>query len=133
MATGKYVILILTLMLTPMVFSEELACAKNENVIAECQELRGRIKLYDSPPQVRMWIVGTERLLGVHPEQSPILPKKVKQYLRPNVAVFADFTVCPFTREKPDLMQMVCVESAEHLKIETYNEEGNVTMIEYKR
>ncbi len=32
-----------------------------------------------------------------------------------NQAVFADFVVCPLTKEKPGAMQMVCVESATHL------------------
>jgi hypothetical protein len=30
-------------------------------------------------------------------------------------AMFADFVVCPLTKEKPGAMQMVCVESATHL------------------
>jgi hypothetical protein len=30
---------------------------------------------------------------------------------------YGDFVVCPFTPDKPDHMQMVCVESVSHLVV----------------
>ena len=123
-------LLLLTLWPTLVVWSAE-QCAANSRLVGECWNLRGRIQLYDSPPIIRMWVVGSDRLLGLNPEQSPIMPEKVRRHLRPNVAIYADYTVCPFTAEKPGLMQMVCVDSAEHIKKETYNGEGSVTMIEF--
>jgi hypothetical protein len=32
-------------------------------------------------------------------------------------AMFADFTVCPFTDNRPGEMRMICVESAENISI----------------
>jgi hypothetical protein len=45
--------------------------------------------------------------------EDPIAPKNLAI---PNgvVAVYGDFEVCPFTRERKGYMQMVCVESASH-------------------
>jgi len=34
-----------------------------------------------------------------------------------NEQLFGDFEVCPFTPEKQDHMQMVCVQSATHLVV----------------
>ena len=31
--------------------------------------------------------------------------------------LFADFEVCPFTRPRPGIMQMVCIAAARNLKI----------------
>lgn len=125
-----FVLFVLLLLPWPTAWSAE-QCAAHEKIVGDCWELRGRIQLYDSPPIIRMWVVGSDRLLGLKPEQAPLMPDKVRKHLRSNVAIFADYRVCPFTAEKPGLMQMVCVDSAQHIKKETYNGEGDVTMIEF--
>jgi len=69
---------------------------------------------------MRIWRIGTHRVLGVLPSEDEIIPKNLRKALD-NAGqwpeVYGDFEVCPFTREKPDEMQMVCVESASHLVI----------------
>jgi len=77
-----------------------------------------------------LWPVGTKRLLGfpqqvqglrrwlpesvdpaspgnIYEDESPLLPDQVD--------VVGNFEVCPVTREKPHVMQMVCMERASHL------------------
>jgi hypothetical protein len=36
------------------------------------------------------------------------------------VEAYGDFTVCPFTKQKPGEMQMVCIESAEQVLYKDY-------------
>jgi hypothetical protein len=70
---------------------------------------------------MRIWRVGTDRILGVVPAEDEIIPKGLRKALDEGgqwPEVFGDFEVCPFTKEKPGEMQMVCVESASRLVIE---------------
>lgn len=73
---------------------------------------------------MRMWVIGTRRKLGIVgpvPEgggdEVEIIPDNLRHACEKNdfPSVYGDFEVCPFTKQKPDEMQMVCVESAEHL------------------
>ena len=69
-------------------------------------------------PSLRIWRVGTDRILGVLPPEHEIIPKNLRSALKGFYRwVYADLQVCPFTKEKPGEMQMVCVESAEHLVV----------------
>jgi hypothetical protein len=70
---------------------------------------------------IRIWKIGTNRMLGVpygdedgDPEIVS-LPDVLEKTDILNQAVFADFVVCPLTKERLGAMQMVCVESATHL------------------
>jgi len=43
------------------------------------------------------------------------LPRSVYRKLDEDHQIFADFIVCPLTRQTEDAMQIVCVESATHI------------------
>ena len=78
----------------------------------------GRMRAYNGNPTYRIWKIGTQRILGVtgsHPGEEPILPDGVACGF--DCDVYADFEVCPFTREKPGVMQRVCVESAANRRV----------------
>lgn len=83
--------------------------------------VHGRMQAGNGTPSVRIWRVGTKRMLGV--PEVPVdgdpdvasLPHVIYETNILDQAVFADFVVCPLTKEKPGEMQMVCVESATHL------------------
>lgn len=66
---------------------------------------------------MRIWRIGTNRILGVLPSEDEIVPDNLRDALETGmyVDVYGDFEVCPFTESKPNEMQMVCVESATHL------------------
>jgi hypothetical protein len=69
---------------------------------------------------MRMWHIGTDRVLGVLPSENEIIPINLSKALETAgqyPEVYGDFEVCPFTKEKPETMQMVCVESANHLVV----------------
>jgi hypothetical protein len=65
---------------------------------------------------VRIWKVGTRRLLGVtarcQPPECEPLRSAARDALDWEHVVFADFVVCPFTRPRPGVMQMVCIDAA---------------------
>lgn len=45
------------------------------------------------------------------------IPDQLVHQLSWDTVMFADFTVCPFTDDKPGLMRTVCVESADNISI----------------
>jgi hypothetical protein len=47
----------------------------------------------------------------------PIAPRNMLKFSPDVEGIYADFVVCPFTREKRGEMQMVCVESASKLVV----------------
>src|SRR5206468_12018193 len=69
---------------------------------------------------VRMWKVGTHRMLGVEDETygKPfcVLPKEIRVLLDADRLVFADFVLRPLTSEQPEVMQRVCVVSATNIR-----------------
>jgi hypothetical protein len=80
------------------------------------------MNFYNGAPSVRIWRVGTTRMLGVSEQRFAAdgfcnLPPSIRQRLAWDADVFADFLVCPFTRVQPGIMQLVCVESATHVTV----------------
>jgi len=79
------------------------------------------MRLVNGGPAIRIWRIGTDRILGVwEPDENDPnvawipdrIYEKVSDY---DHQIFADFEVCPLTEQKPDDMQIVCVESATHI------------------
>jgi len=88
-------------------------CKANPDLAGKCFVVHGRLRAYNGNPTFRIWRIGTRRLLGVtgvHPGEEPVLPEGLACGF--DCDVFADFEVCPFTREKAGVMRRVCVESA---------------------
>lgn len=84
-------------------------CKNDPDLVSACFTVHGRISMYNGTPTLRIWKIGTDRKLGV---QDFIVPESIATNLTWEKAGYGDFYVCPFTREKPDEMQIVCVESA---------------------
>lgn len=89
--------------------------------MAACFWVRGRVSLFNGNPTVRVWKVGTGRMLGVsdrvcaEPECAP-LPAELRALLDWDHRVFGNFLVCPFTCARPGVMQFVCIERATRLR-----------------
>ena len=93
-------------------------CKGNKRLVGDCFTVHGRMRLGEGGPAITIWRIGTDRLLGVYEpgEDDPNVAwipdriyEKVSDY---DHQIFADFEVCPLTKQKPDEMQIVCVESA---------------------
>ncbi len=91
-------------------------CKEDPNVMAACFALHGRMFVSNGGPSLRIWRVGTDRILGVFDPENEIIPENLAKRLGGyDVDVYGDFEVCPFTKSRDGEMQMVCVESASHL------------------
>ena len=123
----KYLALILSTLLPLQAIAS--TCETNYRIVDECYETRGRLQAANGNPSVRIWKVGTKRILGVKNENLENLPKKVKEDFSFGVYVFADYKVCPLTKEKPGHMQMVCIESMKNIRIEDYRKNPDVPVI----
>jgi hypothetical protein len=94
-------------------------CEGNPKVIDACYTVHGRVTLGADTVRLWLWPIGTKRFLGVtggpilDDADDPIFPENLK--LNPGDAIYGDFEVCPFTRERKGVMRFVCIESASNL------------------
>jgi hypothetical protein len=91
------------------------ACKSDPDIVGACFRIHGRIAAYNGTPTLRIWHIGTERLLGVD-DDIPV-PEPLSRQLDWDVNAYADFEVCPFTPEREGEMRRVCIESAEHIVV----------------
>ena len=104
----------------PATCADRKPCRAHPALSGACFRVRGRMSLYNGAPSVRIWPVGSTRLLGVSQQRfaDPAicnLPDALAGQLSPDDDVFADFEVCPFTSERAGVMRLVCVDSASHV------------------
>ena len=97
-------------------------CKGNPKVIGACYSIHGRLTPGADTVVVRLWPVGTKRMLGVasgpdiDDANEPIWPKSLK-FDRGVEAIYGDFEVCPFTPERNGERRLVCIESASHVVV----------------
>ncbi|MCH8321481.1 MAG: hypothetical protein IIB64_00195 [Proteobacteria bacterium] len=133
---GKVIlVLLLFLMITQPAMAEATTCKNHPEIVASCYETRGRISFHwAGPPTTVMWKIGTKRILGLAKKLGKdefIGPKVVENNSGVNIYVFGNFTVCPFTKDKPGFMQFVCIQKAENLRIENYQKDSKNPKITY--
>jgi len=126
-------LLLLILIVTLQGLSESPRCKENPKVIGQCFSVYGRATYGPGTPALRIWRIGTNRMLGItagpvaDDADDPICPKEMEQFKTGVEGVYGDFEVCPFTPERPGSMQMVCVESATHIVVRPYWKNTNRT------
>ncbi len=101
------------------------AAAATPKFVGPCFTVHGRLRGGNGTPTLRIWPVGTTRLLGVdNDNDDPLedigeLPASL-QALGPiflDRDIYGDFTVCPLTRSRPGWMQMVAIKQARRLHV----------------
>jgi hypothetical protein len=102
--------------------SKNKTCKEHPMLSGPCFKTRGRMFLSNGTPSVRIWPFGTKRILGIsegrfHLDDYGNVSDDLVNQLSWETAMYADFTVCPFTYDKPGVMRFVCVESAENISI----------------
>lgn len=97
-------------------FTEARSCSNDPDVTGACFSFRGRLSLYNGSPTVRIWRIGTKRILGLR-NDFPLPYPNWTDVMSFDNQMFANFTVCPLTPEKPGHMQMICVESMDKVSI----------------
>ena len=98
------------------------SCKEHPKLSGPCFKVRGRMSFFNGTPSVRIWPIGTNRMLGVsegrfHLEGYENVPEQLVRQISWETAMYADFNVCPFTDEMPGKMRFVCVETAENISI----------------
>jgi hypothetical protein len=109
---------------------EPAKCAARNDLAGSCYEVHGRLNAWNGNPPVRIWVVGTHRMLGLYaplPKDDhsagagEIVPKTIGDQVHSfETEIFAEFTVCPFDKDIPGHMRDVCVESARNIRVETH-------------
>jgi hypothetical protein len=94
-------------------------CQGRTEIVGPCFSVHGRLAGANGNPSVRIWRIGTKRILGVDDDYE--LPPSLRNcgWGGPR-SMYGDFHVCPLSREQPGVMQFVCVESATGLVLEEY-------------
>ena len=100
-------------------------CLTNPGVVAPCFSFHGRMSLANGSPSLRIWRIGTKRILGVLPSENPVVPTAIRKRLAFGVEFFGNFEVCPFTVRKPGRMQMVCVQRASNVVVQIWPSEDS--------
>lgn len=117
---------------------------KTPEIAASCYWTHGRLSLYNGNPSLRLWKIGTKRILGIysgphserydpldneHPELPANLDRAYEAEYKRRLAVkdpdaglpepvFADFEVCPLEPEREGEMQAVCIEAVKNIFVE---------------
>ena len=101
--------------------SPAMSCRSQPSLVGRCFSVRGRLSLYNGAPTIRLWRAGTKRMLGVSASYSKpgysSIPEEIEKLLNWESEVWGDFLVCPFTRQKANEMQMICIESGKNIVV----------------
>ena len=101
-------------------------CRTHPEVVGRCRWVHGRYSIWNGTPSQRIWVVGTRRILGISEWPSRAgegldgLPANMRAAIGDDPSVveaFGDFEVCPFSRQRPGVMQYVCVARAHRLHV----------------
>ena len=100
----------------------EKSCREHPQLVSSCFKVRGRLAVYNGAPALRIWKIGTKRMLGVSEQRFAIegirnVPEDVQMKIDQNKFLYGDFLVCPFTAPRSNEMQLVCIESVTNLRI----------------
>jgi len=100
----------------------EKSCREHPQLVGKCFTVHGRLSTYNGNPAVRLWRIGTKRVLGVSDQRFSLpgyrnIPEDLAKQLDGEHEILGDFLVCPFTRPRPGEMQLMCIESAKNVVV----------------
>ena|SRR5690349_13126327 len=99
-------------------------CKENPALVGPCFEVHGRVSAGCGTPGIRLWPVGTRRMLGVS-DEGENLPQCVSDHLTSYTVVFGDFLVCPLSPDRPGVMRAACIESASNVVVQQHGVRGH--------
>ena len=102
---------------------------KTQEIASTCYWTHGRLSAYNGTPTMRLWKIGTKRILSIHSgpgfkrgdqeeNGDPDMPANLYPAFKPfETVIFGDFEVCPLEPEHPGEMQDVCIEAAQNIVV----------------
>jgi len=110
-------------LLSPSFAMAAESCAQDTRLSGPCFTVRGRLSAYNGTPGMRIWVVGTSRILGIGegrfaPDGYDFLPPNMPQSIDTEAFYFGNYTVCPFTKDTPGVMRLVCVQAVTGLRVD---------------
>lgn len=101
---------------------KEKSCRMHPQLSGSCFTVHGRLSVYNGAPALRIWKIGTRRMLGISEQRFAVagyrnVPVDMKNQINQDLEILGDFLVCPFTRPKPKEMQLVCIEAGKNLVV----------------
>ena len=105
-----------------MSLADDKPCSKHPQLVGSCFDVHGRLSVYNGAPALRIWKIGTKRMLGVSEQRFMIpgygnVPEDIRAQIDQDKVLSGDYLVCPFTRPKSNEMQMVCIEKVSNLVV----------------
>jgi hypothetical protein len=100
-----------------------------------CRTVHGRMDLWNGAPTVRIWVIGTHRILGVEQRSESFndLPPSVRAIWTGRDAdadwsrsIYGDFQVCALAPDRPGHMQPVRLIDARRLSARLRSKDGPV-------
>ena len=97
-------------------------CREHPQVNGSKFVVHGVMQVWNGAPSVRIWIIGTKRILGVSEGMYYLkgfdnYPSWLGKKLNTDNEIVGDFVVYPFTPDKKGVMRLVCVDTAYNLII----------------
>jgi hypothetical protein len=92
-----------------------LSCQTDPDLAGACYSIRGRVGLGSNGISMRLWQVGTEKVMNLG---EGMLPDELSSLVTPETRVYANMIVCPLASNIPRVMPTVCIESASNLQRE---------------
>lgn len=98
------------------------SCREHPQLVGKCFNVHGRLSVYNGAPALRIWKIGTKRILGVSEQRFTVdgvlnVPEEIRSQINQDKLLFGDFVVCPFTQPRPNEMQLVCIEEVRNLRV----------------
>ena len=118
-------LLLLSLLFLPISLSQSVpqdkTCKDHPKLVGKCFKVHGRLSVYNGAPALRLFNLGTRRVLGISEQRFAVpgyrnVPEEVTGSIDQDTELIGDFVVCPFTKQRPGEMQLICINSVTNLK-----------------
>jgi hypothetical protein len=101
----------------PRAIDPKLGCRNNPALAEGCFEIDGHVVVSNGTPSVRLYRRDMNRVLGIVGGEEPMLPECLTEVLSFEKKVDGKFVVCPFSRDRPGHMQMVCIDEVVNARV----------------
>ena len=115
------VILVAAVLVASEAAAARLSCEARTDLKGRCFTIHGVLAQANGSPGLRIWHTGTKRILGVlgdaNQDEDAAVPPILRDHLGPNVRFYADWRLCPLSRERPGWMRFVCIANVHNIVV----------------